>query len=154
MRYLQFSKEDWGRLRALTPLTLTERDLAELRGINERISLEEVTLVYLPLSRLLNLYVAATQRLRQTTDTFLGRLPSPVSYVIAIAGSVADLMRTNLSRANLRNADFWMADMKDTNLQGAELQGANLSDATNLTKTQIDSAITDDATVLPSGLRR
>ena len=89
MRYLQFSKEDWGRLRASTPLSLTEDDLTELRGINERISLEEVTLVYLPLSRLLNLYVAATQRLRQTTDTFLGALPAPVSYVIAIAGSVA-----------------------------------------------------------------
>jgi type I pantothenate kinase len=89
MRYISFTKEDWGRLRAATPLTLTERDLAELRGINERISLEEVTLVYLPLSRLLNLYVAATQRLRQTTDTFLGALPAPVSYVIAIAGSVA-----------------------------------------------------------------
>lgn len=89
MRYLEFTKEDWGRLRALTPLSLTETDLSELRGINERISLEEVTLVYLPLSRLLNLYVAATQRLRQTTDTFLGSLPAPVSYVIAIAGSVA-----------------------------------------------------------------
>ena len=89
MRYIPFTKEDWGRLRAATPLTLTERDLAELRGINERISLEEVTLVYLPLSRLLNLYVAATQRLRQTTDTFLGALPAPVYYVIAIAGSVA-----------------------------------------------------------------
>jgi type I pantothenate kinase len=89
MRYLKFSKEEWGRLRASTPLSLTEEDLKELRGINERISLEEVTLVYLPLSRLLNLYVAATQRLRQTTDTFLGTLPAPVSYVIAIAGSVA-----------------------------------------------------------------
>src|SRR6187455_404684 len=89
MRYISFTKEDWGRLRAATPLTLTELDLAELRGINEHISLEEVTLVYLPLSRLLNLYVAATQRLRQTTDTFLGALPAPVSYVIAIAGSVA-----------------------------------------------------------------
>ena len=89
MRYLQLHKEEWGRLRALTPLSLTEADLSELRGINERISLEEVTLVYLPLSRLLNLYVAATQRLRQTTDTFLGTLPAPVSYVIAIAGSVA-----------------------------------------------------------------
>ena len=89
MRYIRFTKEDWGRLRAATPLTLTEDDLAELRGINERISLEEVTLVYLPLSRLLNLYVAATQRLRQTTDTFLGALPAPVSYVVAIAGSVA-----------------------------------------------------------------
>jgi type I pantothenate kinase len=89
MRYIPFTKEDWGRLRAATPLTLTEHDLTELRGINDRISLEEVTLVYLPLSRLLNLYVAATQRLRQTTDTFLGALPAPVSYVIAIAGSVA-----------------------------------------------------------------
>src|SRR5215475_6880776 len=89
MRYISFTKEEWSRLRAATPLTLTERDLAVLRGINERISLEEVTLVYLPLSRLLNLYVAATQRLRQTTDTFLGTLPAPVSYVIAIAGSVA-----------------------------------------------------------------
>lgn len=89
MRYIHFTKEEWGRLRAATPLTLTEEDLAELHGINERISLEEVALVYLPLSRLLNLYVAATQNLRQTSDTFLGALPSPVSYVIAIAGSVA-----------------------------------------------------------------
>ena len=87
--YLQFTKDEWSRLRAATPLTLTEQDLAELRGINERLSLDEVAQVYLPLSRLLNLYVAATQNLRQTTDTFLGSLPAPVPYVIAIAGSVA-----------------------------------------------------------------
>jgi uncharacterized protein YjbI with pentapeptide repeats len=68
--------------------------------------------------------------------------------------SVADLMQTNLRRANLRNADFWMADMKDTILQGADLQGANLTDVTNLTQKQIDSAIINDTTVLPAGLRR
>src|SRR5678816_520727 len=68
--------------------------------------------------------------------------------------SVADLMQANLRRANLRNADFWMADMKDANLQGADLQGANLSYVTNLTQKQIDSAITNDSTVLPAGLRR
>ena len=89
MRYITFTKEDWSRLRAATPLTLTEADLAELQGINERISLEEVTLIYLPLSRLLNLYVAATQNLRHASDTFLGTLPAPVSYVIGVAGSVA-----------------------------------------------------------------
>jgi type I pantothenate kinase len=89
MRYITFTKKDWGRLRAATPLTLTESDLTELQGINERISLEEVKLVYLPLSRLLNLYVAATQNLRHASDTFLGTLPAPVSYVIAVAGSVA-----------------------------------------------------------------
>jgi uncharacterized protein YjbI with pentapeptide repeats len=68
--------------------------------------------------------------------------------------AVADLMGANLRRANLRDADLWMADMKDTNLQGAELQGANLGDVTNLTQLQIDSAITDERTVLPTGLRR
>jgi len=68
--------------------------------------------------------------------------------------SVADLMRANLRRANLRNADFWMADLKDANLQGADLQGANLSAATNVTQTQIDSAITSESTILPPGLRR
>ena len=67
--------------------------------------------------------------------------------------SVADLMRANLRRANLRNADFWMADLKDAILQGADLQGANLTAATNLTQQQIDSAITNSSTVLPSGLR-
>lgn len=68
--------------------------------------------------------------------------------------SVADLMQANLQRANLRNADFWMADMKDTDLRGANLEGANLSDVTNLTQKQVDSAITNDATILPAGLRR
>jgi type I pantothenate kinase len=33
--------------------------------------------------------VAATQNLRQTTDTFLGELAYPVPYVIGVAGSVA-----------------------------------------------------------------
>jgi uncharacterized protein YjbI with pentapeptide repeats len=67
--------------------------------------------------------------------------------------SVADLMKTNLRRANLRGADLWMADMKDTILEGADLQGANLTAVTNLTQTQVDSAITSAATVLPQGLR-
>ena len=88
-RYIHFTSEQWGELRAATPMTLSERDLEELRGINERVSLDEVAQIYLPLSRLLNLYVAATQNLRQTTDTFLGKLASPIPYVVGIAGSVA-----------------------------------------------------------------
>lgn len=88
-RYLDFDREAWARLRAATPLTLSESDLQELQGINERVSLEEVETVYLPLSRLLNLHVAATQTLHKATDTFLGSLPRPAPYVIGIAGSVA-----------------------------------------------------------------
>ena len=87
--YLDFTHEAWGRLRADTPLTLSEADLAQLRGLNERISLDEVVEIYLPLSRLLNLYVAATQELYRATATFLGSDEAKVPYVIGMAGSVA-----------------------------------------------------------------
>ena len=87
--YIDFDRAAWARLRAATPLSLSEADLAELQGINERVSLEEVETIYLPVSRLLNLHVAATQMLHTATDTFLGSLPSPTPYVIGIAGSVA-----------------------------------------------------------------
>ncbi|MGH9800420.1 MAG: type I pantothenate kinase [Blastocatellia bacterium] len=87
--YIDFTREEWSQLRNSTPLTLTEEDLADLRGINERISLSEVEEIYLPLSRLLNLYVGATQSLHEATHTFLGDSTAIVPYVIGIAGSVA-----------------------------------------------------------------
>lgn len=87
--YHRFDHESWGRLRASTPLTLDESDLERVRGIHERLALDEVVQIYLPLSRLLNLYVAASQGLYRATDTFLGHRQRNVPYVIGIAGSVA-----------------------------------------------------------------
>jgi type I pantothenate kinase len=87
--YVDFTREEWSRLRASTPLTLTEDDLAALRGLNEPMPIREVEEVYLPLSRLLNLRVAATRELHSVTETFLGHLHAGVPYVIGIAGSVA-----------------------------------------------------------------
>jgi type I pantothenate kinase len=87
--YIELTRAQWSLLRNSTPLTLTEDDLVKLRGINEYISLREVEEIFLPLSRLLNLYVAATQNLHQATDTFLGNRTEKVPYVIGIAGSVA-----------------------------------------------------------------
>ena len=87
--FLTFSRPEWSALRAATPLTLTEVDVAELRGINVALSISEVEDVYLPLSRLLNLYVRASHQLFSVTDTFLGKPNTPVPYVIGVAGSVA-----------------------------------------------------------------
>jgi type I pantothenate kinase len=87
--YVTFVREEWARLRAATPMTLTDEDLVTLRGINEYVSLQEVAEVYLPLSRLLNLYVAGAQGLHHVTDMFLGKPARPVPYIIGIAGSVA-----------------------------------------------------------------
>ena len=88
-RYLRFDREQWSTLRAQTPLTLSEKELEAARGINDRIDLEEVATVYLPLTRLINLYVAATQSLHRVSATFLGTMAPKMPYVIGIAGSVA-----------------------------------------------------------------
>ncbi len=88
-RFIDFDHDEWAKLRANTPLTLDEDDLERLRGINEELSLDEVAQIYLPLSRLLNLYVAASQQLYKVTDTFLGQPAERVPYVIGVAGSVA-----------------------------------------------------------------
>jgi type I pantothenate kinase len=88
--YRVFTRDQWARLRADTPLTLSADDLTRLQSLNDPISLEEVIAIYLPLSRLLSLYVAATQGLFKATQRFLladedGKVP----YVIGVAGSVA-----------------------------------------------------------------
>lgn len=87
--FLELTRHEWARLRANTPLLLDERELHALRGVNEEVALDEVRDVYVPLSRLLDLRVTATQQLRSVTSGFLG-VPTPrVPFIIAIAGSVA-----------------------------------------------------------------
>ncbi|WP_372498632.1 type I pantothenate kinase [Yinghuangia soli] len=89
-RYVELDREAWSRLRASTPLPLTADELERLRGLGDVVDLDEVSDVYLPLSRLLNLYVAATRGLNSALTTFLGndeRRTTP--FVIGIAGSVA-----------------------------------------------------------------
>jgi type I pantothenate kinase len=87
--YRTFDREEWSRLRLATPLPLEAGELEALRGLNDRLDLNEVGDVYLALSRLLNLRVAATQVLQQTTDTFLGRPHQRAPFIIGLGGSVA-----------------------------------------------------------------
>jgi type I pantothenate kinase len=84
-----FTREEWAKLRADTPLTLTNDDLTRLKSLNDPISLDEVVQIYLPISRLLALYVAATQGLHDATRKFLGIQDGVTPYIIGIAGSVA-----------------------------------------------------------------
>ncbi|MFZ4787689.1 MAG: type I pantothenate kinase [Beijerinckiaceae bacterium] len=103
--YRVFARDEWAALRADTPLTLTVEDLVKLQSVNDPISIEEVVAIYLPLSRLLSLYVAATQGLFKATQRFLMAADGKVPYVIGLAGSVsagksttARVLRALLSR--------------------------------------------------------
>lgn len=88
-RYLTFNRDEWAKLRAATPMTLDQHDLDSLQGINESVDDEEVVAIYLPLSRLLNLYVSAVQNLQRVSSTFLGSQAQKVPYIVGVAGSVA-----------------------------------------------------------------
>lgn len=88
-QYLDFDRADWASLRGRTPLTLSEEEVEKLSGISVNLDMDMVEETFLPLSRLLNLYVQGSQLLSSVTDTFLGTQPQPRPFVIGVAGSVA-----------------------------------------------------------------
>lgn len=87
--YIEFARDEWAHLRDNVKLTLSEEDVNQLQGINESLSMQEVVDIYLPLSRLLNLYVGARQYRHTVRDKFLNSQNEKVPYIIGIAGSVA-----------------------------------------------------------------
>ena len=84
-----FTKAEWSRLRADEPMTLDADDVKRLRALNDPISFTEAEEIYLPLSRLISLYVEATQELHRASTRFLGADGRKVPYIIGVAGSVA-----------------------------------------------------------------
>ncbi|HEX2256144.1 MAG TPA: type I pantothenate kinase [Afifellaceae bacterium] len=87
--YRVFTKAEWARLRADTPMTLSAEEVARLQSLNDPISLPEVEAIYLPLSRLLSFYVEAMQGLFHATRRFLGTDDGKTPFIIGVAGSVA-----------------------------------------------------------------
>ncbi|MFC3023041.1 type I pantothenate kinase [Vibrio zhugei] len=87
--YLSFDRTTWANLRNAVPMTLSEDDLKELQGINEELTMKEVAEIYLPLARLLNLYVAARQSRNSVLEEFLNNKEQAPPFIIGIAGSVA-----------------------------------------------------------------
>jgi type I pantothenate kinase len=87
--YRVFSREEWAERREDTPMTLTPDEVTRVRSLHDRLDMKEVEEIYLPLSRLLSLYVAGTQRLFRAQQDFLGTEDAKVPYIIGVAGSVA-----------------------------------------------------------------
>jgi type I pantothenate kinase len=87
--FLEIDRRDWAELAPSMPVALDESDIQRLRGLGDELDLTEVAEVYLPLSRLLNLYVAGARATRDATQAFLRQEPQPTPFVIGVAGSVA-----------------------------------------------------------------
>src|SRR5437016_7123709 len=87
--YRIFTRAEWAARREDTPMTLAPEEVTRVRSLHDRLDMREVEEIYLPLSRLLTLYVAATQRLFRAQQNFLATEDTKVPYIIGIAGSVA-----------------------------------------------------------------
>src|SRR3954447_5598250 len=87
--YLTLSRGEWAALREDTPMTLTSDEVTRLRSLHDRLDMAEVEEIYLPISRLLSLYVSATKRLFDVQQAFLGTEDNKVPYIVGVAGSVA-----------------------------------------------------------------
>ena len=87
--YRIFSVEEWARLKADAPMTLTGEEVRTLKSLGDPLSLREAEEWYLPLSRLLSLYVEAVQGLHDATHRFLGVSDAKVPFIVGVAGSVA-----------------------------------------------------------------
>ncbi len=87
--YRTFSREEWAKLREDTPMTLTSEEVARLRSLHDRLDMAEVEEIYLPLSRLLSMYLAAAQKLFVAQQRFLGTEDAKTPYIIGVGGSVA-----------------------------------------------------------------
>src|SRR6202047_4541985 len=83
------SRVEWAERREDTPMTLTPDEVTRVRSLNDRLDIAEVEDIYLPLTRLLSLYVAATQRLFRAQQNFLGTEDAKMPYIIGVGGSVA-----------------------------------------------------------------
>ncbi|MDN4597400.1 type I pantothenate kinase [Leifsonia virtsii] len=87
--FVELGRADWAELAQNTRLPLQETEIVQLRGLGDPLDMREVEEVYLPLSRLLNLYVAGTKQLHRATSDFLGERAASTPFVIGVAGSVA-----------------------------------------------------------------
>jgi type I pantothenate kinase len=87
--YRVFTRRQWSHLRDDTPMTLEPGEFDRLRSLHDRLDLQEVEDIYLPLSRLLSIYFDATQRLYYSQRQFLAIRDRKMPYIVGVAGSVA-----------------------------------------------------------------
>jgi type I pantothenate kinase len=88
--FVELDRTAWAALGATMEQPLSPEEVEKVRGLGDQLDLVEVEQVYLPLSRLLSLYVEAAGALHRAQESFLDQPQPPrTPFVIGVAGSVA-----------------------------------------------------------------
>lgn len=87
--YIEIDRSEWAELGYSLNPAMTEAELDQIRGLGDFLDLDEVREVYLPLSRLLNMYAQSERMLHKESADYFGPRAAKTPFVIGIAGSVA-----------------------------------------------------------------
>lgn len=104
--FVEISRSDWACLASASEAPLTDAELAQIRGLGDFLDIDEVRDVYLPLSKLLSLYVSQTQQLHRATSEFVGERAGRTPFIIGVAGSVA-VGKSTVSRLLVELLKHW-----------------------------------------------
>ncbi|MCD2257096.1 type I pantothenate kinase [Lactobacillus sp. CC-MHH1034] len=105
--YYMFDRQQWRQFHGkLGDNHITQQELAQVKALNDKLSLEDVSVIYAPLRHLIHIFLNQFQRQQGALADFLNRSTEHVPFIIGIAGSVAvgksttaRLLQLMLSRA-------------------------------------------------------
>ena len=89
IHFEKISRKTWQNLHRKTTPPLTQKELNSIKSFNDKISLQDVTDVYLPLTNLIQIYKRSKEDLAFSKGIFLQKAIKRQPFIIGISGSVA-----------------------------------------------------------------
>ncbi|WP_304948085.1 type I pantothenate kinase [Streptococcus sinensis] len=89
IHFEKISRHTWQNLHRKTNPPLTEAELDSIKSFNDKISLQDVTDIYLPLTNLIQIYKRAKEDLAFSKGIFLQKESKKQPFIIGVSGSVA-----------------------------------------------------------------
>nr|WP_195459504.1 type I pantothenate kinase [Pediococcus acidilactici] len=109
--YFTFDRTAWQNLSNRAELPLTQQQLADIKALNDRISLEDVQDVYVPLVRLLQKKYADFEKWNRDKLDFLQIPVKKTPFIVGISGSVA-VGKSTTARLLQVLLSNWFSDLK------------------------------------------
>ncbi|WP_426806890.1 type I pantothenate kinase [Streptococcus anginosus] len=89
IHFEKISRKTWQNLHRKTTPPLTQKELNSIKSFNDKISLQDVTDVYLPLTNLIQIYKRSKEDLAFSKGIFLQKAIKRQPFIIGVSGSVA-----------------------------------------------------------------
>ena len=89
IHFEKISRKTWQNLHRKTTPPLTQKELNSIKSFNDKISLQDVTDVYLPLTNLIQIYKRSKEDLAFSKGIFLQKASKRQPFIIGVSGSVA-----------------------------------------------------------------